>query len=93
MRNGAQDPEHVKIIATCKHFVANSLENWHGHTRHNFNANVSKADLVGYYLPAFKACIMEGKALGIMCSYNAVCPLLCLHPGATDMAVAVAMYR
>jgi beta-glucosidase-like glycosyl hydrolase len=54
---------------------------------------VSKADLVGYYLPAFKACIMEGKALGIMCSYNAVCPLLCLHPGATDMAVAVAMYR
>lgn len=69
---GGEDGNHVQIVATCKHFVANSLENWKGHTRHNFNANVSKEDLSNYYLPAFRACVTEGKALGIMCSYNAV---------------------
>jgi beta-glucosidase-like glycosyl hydrolase len=66
------DPDHVQIVACCKHFVANSLEDWNGHTRHNFDANISKADLANYYLPAFRACVMEGKSLGIMCSYNSV---------------------
>jgi len=69
---GGEDPDHVQIVATCKHFVANSLENWNNHTRHNFDAPVSKADLASYYLPAFRACVMEGRALGMMCSYNAV---------------------
>ena len=30
------------------------------------------AEVVDYYLPGFKACVLEGRALGIMCSYNAV---------------------
>ena len=30
---------------------------------------VSKADLADYYFPAFKACVMEGEAMSIMCSY------------------------
>ena len=67
-----EDPDHVQVAACCKHFVANSLENWHGHTRYNFDANVSKEDLYEYYLPPFRACVMEGKSLGVMCSYNAV---------------------
>jgi len=73
LQGGAgEDPSHVQIVACCKHYVANSLENWMGHTRHNFDANVSKADLAEYYMPPFRACVMEGKSLGIMCSYNAV---------------------
>jgi hypothetical protein len=26
-------------------------------------------DLADYYLPSFKACVMEGKSRGIMCRY------------------------
>ena len=62
----------VQVAACCKHFVANSLENWEGHTRHNFDAPVPLAELHDYYLAPFRACVMEGRSLGIMCSYNAV---------------------
>ena len=44
------------------------MENWNGHTRNNFNANVSKQDLANYYLPPFQSCVTEGRSLGIMCS-------------------------
>ena len=65
------DPTHVQASACCKHFVANSMENWYNYSRHNYDAMVSKADLADYYFPAFKACVMEGKVMSIMCSYNA----------------------
>ena len=69
LQNGVgEDPSHVQVAACCKHFVANSLENWHGHTRHNFDAPVSKQDMAEYYLPPFRACVMEGRSLGVMCS-------------------------
>jgi beta-glucosidase-like glycosyl hydrolase len=63
-----KDPKHTQIVGTCKHFVANSMENWYNYSRHNYDAKVSKADLADYYFPAFKACVMEGKAMSIMCS-------------------------
>lgn len=63
--------QYAMVGATCKHFLANSLESWHGFNRHNFDAQVSAADLTNYYLPAFKACVDAG-ALGVMCSYNSV---------------------
>ncbi len=69
---GGLDEKRVQITACCKHFVANSLENWKNYSRHNFDAPVSDSDLYNYYLPAFRSCVMEGRALGIMCSYNAV---------------------
>ena len=71
-----EDPDHVQIVATCKHFIANSLE--HSTidgkviTRHNFDAEIPLPELVDYYMPGFKSCVQEGRALGIMCSYNAV---------------------
>ena len=58
----------LTIAACCKHFLANSLEGWYNYTRHNFDARVPVRDLVDYYLPAFKSCVMEGKAKGVMCS-------------------------
>ena len=71
-----EDPNHVQIVATCKHFIANSLEhstiNGTVVTRHNFDAEIPLPELVDYYMPGFKACVQEGRALGIMCSYNAV---------------------
>ncbi|KAL6066428.1 Beta-xylosidase/alpha-L-arabinofuranosidase 2, variant 3 [Balamuthia mandrillaris] len=67
-----EDPRYLKVIATCKHFAAYSLENWKGVDRFHFNAVVSDSDLVETYLPAFEACVRIGKAKSIMCSYNAV---------------------
>ena len=69
---GVDPTGKTMIVACCKHFVANSLESWNGHTRHNFDAKVPLDALSDYYLPAFKGCVMEGKVKGIMCSYNAV---------------------
>ena len=69
--NKQLDDKHIQIVSTCKHFVANSMENWYNYSRHNYDAMVSKADLADYYFPAFKACVMEGKVMSIMCSYNA----------------------
>jgi hypothetical protein len=60
----------MQIAAGCKHFVANSLEDWGNHTRHNFNAHVSLEDLYNYYFPPFQTCASQ--SLGLMCSYNAV---------------------
>jgi len=62
-------PKYLKLVATPKHYVAYSgLE----HERHFFDAKVSKKDLFETYLPAFEACIKEGKAEGIMGAYNRV---------------------
>eukprot|EP00316_Scyphosphaera_apsteinii_P007887 CAMPEP_0119311614 /NCGR_PEP_ID=MMETSP1333-20130426/23126_1 /TAXON_ID=418940 /ORGANISM="Scyphosphaera apsteinii, Strain RCC1455" /LENGTH=788 /DNA_ID=CAMNT_0007316041 /DNA_START=39 /DNA_END=2405 /DNA_ORIENTATION=- len=71
-----EDPDHVQMVATCKHFIANSLEHstidGRVITRHNFDAEIPIPELVDYYMPGFKSCVKEGRALGIMCSYNAV---------------------
>jgi beta-D-xylosidase 4 len=66
------DSKFAKVVATCKHFAAYSLENWNHIERYAFDAKVDQQDLDETYLPAFKACVTEGKARSIMCSYNAV---------------------
>lgn len=71
MQEGA-DPRFIKVSACCKHFVAYSLESWHGVDRHHFDARVSDEDLAEFYLPAFQACVERGRASAMMCSYNAV---------------------
>ncbi len=62
--------------ATCKHLAVYNLEavNYGGEhwTRHRFQANVSAQELEETYLPAFKACIMEGNSQQVMCSYNSI---------------------
>ncbi|PKU68451.1 probable beta-D-xylosidase 2 [Dendrobium catenatum] len=63
---------HLKVAACCKHYTAYDLDNWHGVDRFHFNAKVSKQDLDDTFEVPFKACVMEGKAASIMCSYNQV---------------------
>ena len=69
---GGVDPPIKKIVATCKHYAAYDLENWHGNNRMRFNAEVSTQDLVEYYLPTFQQCARDSNVGSIMCSYNAV---------------------
>ncbi|MFC1739173.1 glycoside hydrolase family 3 C-terminal domain-containing protein [Planctomycetota bacterium] len=65
--------KYLKTIATPKHFVANNSE----FNRHNGSSNVSERDLREYYLPAFKACIIEGGAFSTMSAFNALNDVPC----------------
>jgi beta-glucosidase-like glycosyl hydrolase len=62
--------EKIQVAAACKHFVANSLEQWGAISRHNFDAHISPEDLYTYYFPPFRECTKH--AMGAMCSYNAL---------------------
>ncbi len=63
------DPRYLKTVATAKHYAVHSGPE---KDRHSFNAEVSQIDLHTTYLPAFKACMTEGKAYSIMGAYNRV---------------------
>jgi beta-glucosidase len=64
-----KDPRYLRTVATPKHFAVHSGPE---DERHYFNAVISQRDLHMTYLPAFKACIVEGKAYSIMGAYNRV---------------------
>jgi beta-glucosidase len=63
------DPDHLKVSATAKHFAVHSGPE---PTRHTFDSVVSRHDLEDTYLPAFRAAVVEGKVASVMCSYNAI---------------------
>jgi beta-glucosidase len=62
------DPKYLKLATTLKHFAVNNQEQG----RRGLSATVSERMLMEYYLPHFKAGIVEGKATSIMSSYNAI---------------------
>ncbi|KAL5982143.1 putative beta-D-xylosidase 7 [Asimina triloba] len=64
--------DRLRASACCKHFTAYDLDSWKGTTRYAFNALVSAKDLADTYQPPFQSCVEEGRASGIMCSYNRV---------------------
>lgn len=66
------DKEEKRVIATPKHLAGNDLEKWNGHSRHDFDAQITMQDLAEYYLMPFQGCIRDSKAGSIMSSYNAV---------------------
>ena len=61
------DEKYLKGAACAKHFAVHSGPE---DMRHYFNAEVSKTDLYETYLPAFKACVQEGKVEAVMGAYN-----------------------
>ncbi|MBN1429932.1 MAG: glycoside hydrolase family 3 C-terminal domain-containing protein [Anaerolineae bacterium] len=63
------DPNYLKTVATAKHYAVHSGPE---DQRHYFDAVVSQRDLRMTYLPAFEACMVEGKAYSIMGAYNRV---------------------
>ncbi|KAJ3695796.1 hypothetical protein LUZ60_001173 [Juncus effusus] len=62
----------LQASACCKHFTAYDLDNWEGIVRDSFNAIVTEQDLEDTFQPPFKSCVEDGRATGIMCSYNEV---------------------
>ncbi len=67
------DPKYLKVVATPKHFAANNEE----HNRFSCNAKIPMRSLREYYLPAYEACVKEGKAASIMAAYNAINDIPC----------------
>jgi beta-glucosidase len=62
------DPHYLKLAATVKHFAVNNVET----NRQRFSATVDERNLMEYWLPHWKAAIMEGHAQSVMASYNAI---------------------
>jgi beta-glucosidase len=63
------DPLHLSLVATPKHFAVHSGPEG---LRHSFDARVSDKDLRETYLPAFHACVTEAAAASVMTAYNRV---------------------
>lgn len=60
-------PKYMKAAACAKHYAVHSGPE---KDRHTFNAVVSKRDLYGTYLPAFKKLVTEAKVEAVMGAYN-----------------------
>jgi beta-glucosidase len=61
------DPRYLQAVATPKHYAVHSGPEG---LRHSFDAVVSPKDLRETYLPAFHACVTEGRAESVMAAYN-----------------------
>ena len=61
------DAHYLKAIATPKHLAVHSGPEL---LRHGFDAKISLRDLWETYLPAFEACIRDGRAYSTMAAYN-----------------------
>jgi len=61
------DPVYLQAIATVKHFAVHSGPEA---TRHSFDAEPTRQDLVESYLPQFEAVVREGGARSVMSAYN-----------------------
>lgn len=69
---GGVDPEHIKLIATPKHYAGYDLESWNNHSRLGNDVQISQQDLSGYYTPQFLVASRYAKSYSLMCSYNSV---------------------
>jgi beta-glucosidase len=63
------DPDHLKVSATAKHFAVHSGPET---TRHKIDVTPTPHDLEDTYLPAFRTAVTEGHVESVMCAYNAV---------------------
>lgn len=61
------NPVYMKTAACAKHYAVHSGPE---RDRHTFDAIVSKRDLYGTYLPAFKKLVTEAKVEAVMGAYN-----------------------
>jgi len=64
-------PEFSRMIATSKHFLAYHIESWDGDGQYRLSHsfNVSRADLLQYYFPPFRAALLAN-VTAVMCAYD-----------------------
>ena len=65
---GPEDAKYRKLWACAKHYAVHSGPEY---TRHSANlTDVSPRDMWETYMPAFQACVQEGKVREVMCAYQ-----------------------
>ncbi|UJR85721.1 beta-glucosidase [Sandaracinus amylolyticus] len=68
-----QGAQSEGVIASAKHFAANSIEN----TRHEVDVVIDERTLREVYLPHFRRVVIEGRVGSVMSAYNRVNGLYC----------------
>ncbi|KAJ5146705.1 uncharacterized protein N7443_001690 [Penicillium atrosanguineum] len=69
---GGIDPEHLKLVATAKHYAGYDIENWGNHSRLGNDLNITQQDLAEYFTPQFLTAVRDARVHSVMSSYNAV---------------------
>ncbi|TKW02464.2 hypothetical protein SEVIR_8G240001v4 [Setaria viridis] len=72
LQQASPSGDSLKLAACCKHFTAYDLDRWGGTDRFHFNAIVAAQDLEDTFNVPFRACVANGNAASVMCSYNQV---------------------
>ncbi|TNJ46396.1 glycoside hydrolase family 3 C-terminal domain-containing protein [Tamlana fucoidanivorans] len=67
------DEHYLKTVTTVKHFVANNID----YKREQIHSYINKKDLYEYYFPAYKTCIVDEEATGIMTALNGLNGIPC----------------
>jgi beta-glucosidase len=67
------DSTYLKTIATVKHFACNNVES----DRAGISSNVDERSLREYYLPVFKAAVVDAHVASVMGAYNALNGIPC----------------
>jgi beta-glucosidase len=62
------DLEFLKVVSTPKYYAGNNSED----NRHNGSSDIDEQLLHEYYLPAFEAAVLEGKAFSVVAANNRV---------------------
>ncbi|WPR71134.1 glycoside hydrolase family 3 C-terminal domain-containing protein [Flavobacterium sp. NG2] len=60
------DKKYLKTVCTVKHYIANNVEN----RRESIQSNINEKDLREYYMPAYRTCVADEEAGGIMSALN-----------------------
>lgn len=61
------DPAHLKLVATAKHFTVHSGPE---STRHSFDVRPSDRDFIETYTPHFRKVVEQGGVYSVMCAYQ-----------------------
>ena len=69
------DPHYMKIAATVKHYAVNNVEDH----RLSLSATVPERMLYEYWLPHFRACVVEGHVASMMAAYNSINGVPCIE--------------
>ena len=72
LQSGPDDPERLRASAACKHLADYNIDHGPGYDRNKFDAVGTKQDMLDTFLPPFESCVRDGRASGLMCSYNAI---------------------
>ena len=67
------DSKYIKAVTTVKHYVANNVDKG----RERIHSNIGKKDLYEYYFPAYKTCVIDEEASGIMTALNGLNGIPC----------------